>query len=151
MKIVIYQKSRYCTMAIVIEFHKLIFFHLSHMVTISHNFKARISLLWHSHSTISKFYQPFTMKFFQIGNPSFYFFIIIFLDISRNHIMSIMSIVIIIFSNITVLVSQNIISFGFFITMSHGINNKTPPSASPYLPLPYQVFTRFVCCFTRNA
>ena len=62
-----------------------------------------------------------------------------------------MSIILIIVSTITVLVSQKIISFGFFMPVSHGVNKKTRPSASPYLPLPYQVFTWFVCCFTRNA
>ena len=48
--------------------------------------------------------------------------------------MSIMSIIITIVSNITVLVSQNIF-FGYFMPMSHSVNKKTPPSASPNLPL----------------
>ena len=30
-----------------------------------------------------------------------------------------------------------------------GVNKKAPPIVSPN-PLPYQVFTRLVCCFTRN-
>ena len=38
--------------------------------------------------------------------------------------MSIMSIIITIVSNITVLVSHNIISFGFFMPISHGVNKK---------------------------
>ena len=46
-----------------------------------------------------------------------------------------MSIIITIVSNITVLVSQNIIFFGYFMPMSHSVNKKTPPSASPNLPL----------------
>ena len=62
-----------------------------------------------------------------------------------------MSFIITIVSNITVLVPQYIIFFAFVMLMSHGMKKKTPPSASPYLYLPYQVFTRFVCCFTRNA
>ena len=61
-----------------------------------------------------------------------------------------MSIIITTVSNIIVLVSHNIIFFLFFMPMSHGIY-MTPPSASPHLPVPYQGFTRFVCCFTRNA
>ena len=36
-----------------------------------------------------------------------------------------------------------------FTPMSHGVNKKAPTIASPH-PSPYQVFTRFVCCFTRN-
>ena len=78
------------------------------------------------------------------------FIFLFFLEIGRNYIMSIMSIIITIVSNVTVLVSQNIIFFGFSMPMSHGVNNKTPPSVSPHLPLPYQVFARFVYCFTRN-
>ena len=57
--------------------------------------------------------------------------------------MSIMSFIITIVSNITVLVPQYIIFFGFFMLMSHGMNKKTPPSASPYLYLPYQVCLLF--------
>ena len=53
------------------------------------------------------------MEFFQIDDPSFYFFLLFFLEIGRNYIMSIMSVIIIIVSNITVLVSQNIVFFGF--------------------------------------
>ena len=49
------------------------------------------------------------------------------------------------------LVSYNVIFFGLFMPMSHGVNKKTPPSASHHLPPHYQVFTRFVYCFTRNA
>ena len=39
-----------------------------------------------------------------------------------------MSITITIVSNITVLVSHNIIFYGFFMPMSHGVNKKTPSS-----------------------
>ena len=57
-------------------------------------------------------------------------------------------------SNITVLVSQNIIFFGFFMPMSHGVNKKTPPSASPTTLSPSRFYkkylTKFFCCFTRN-
>ena len=116
-------------------------------VALFQNFAISLTWLsWHSHPTISKFNQLFTMESFWIVNPSFYFFII-FLEINRNYIMLIM---ITIASNITVLVSQNIIFFAFFMPMSHGVNKKTPPSAFPHLPLSYQIFTRFICCFTRN-
>ena len=74
------------------------------------------------------------MEFLWIGNPSSYF--LVFLEIGRNYILPMMSIVIIIVSIITLLVSQNIF-VGFFIPMSHGINKKTRPSAFPNLPLPY--------------
>ena len=89
------------------------FCYFSYMVIISNSLKALLSLLWLSHPPISKFYQPFTMGFFWIGNPSYLFF----LGIGRNYILPIISIIITIVSNITVLVSQNIF-FGFFMAMS---------------------------------
>ena len=39
-------------------------------------------------------------------------------------------------SNITVLVSRNVLFFGYFMPMSHGVNKKTPPSVSSHLPPP---------------
>ena len=60
-----------------------------------------------------------------------------------------MSIVITIITNITVLVSHNIIYFRYFMLTSHGVNKKAPPVVSPTL-FPYQVFTRFAFYFTRN-
>ena len=86
-------------------------------------------------------------KIFWIGNPSSY--ILVSLEIGRNYISPVMSIVIIIVSIITLLVSQNIF-VGFFIPMSHGVNKKTRPSAFPNLPLPYQVFTRIIYCLTKK-
>ena len=59
-----------------------------------------------------------------------------------------MSIIITIVSNIIVLVSQNIIFFGFFMPRALVRPLQVP---LPHLHLPYQVFTKFVCCFTRNA
>ena len=50
-----------------------------------------------------------------------------------------MSIIITIVSNITVLVSHNIIFFGLFMPMSHGVNKKTLSSVFPHLHPP----TRF--------
>ena len=66
------------------------------------------------------------------------------LEIDRNHV----SIIISIASNITALVSH-VIGFGCFILMSHGVNKTTPLIVSQNPP-PYQVFTRFLCCFERN-
>ena len=42
-----------------------------------------------------------------------------------------------------------VICFGYFMPMSHCVNKKAPPIAYPH-PSPYQVFTSFVHCFTRN-
>ena len=53
-----------------------------------------------------------------------------FLEIGRNYV----SIIITTIGNITV---------------CHSVNKNAPPVISP-TPLPYQVFTRLVCCFTRN-
>ena len=54
-----------------------------------------------------------------------------------------MPIIITIISNITVLVSHNVICFGCFMPMSHVIYKKAPPTVSPP-PLPLtRVFTRF--------
>ena len=60
-----------------------------------------------------------------------------------------MSIKITIISNITVSISHNVICFRYFMPMRHGVNKKAPPVVSPTSP-PYQVFNRFICCFTRN-
>ena len=60
------------------------------------------------------------------------------------------SIIITIVSDITVLVSHNVILFGYIMPMSYGINKKTAPSDSCNLPPSYQVFMRYVCCFTIN-
>ena len=49
-----------------------------------------------------------------------------------------------------VLVAHNVILFGYFMPFSHGVNKKTPLSASAYLIFSYHVFTKSFCCFTRN-
>ena len=54
-----------------------------------------------------------------------------------------MSIIITIVSNITVLVSHNIIFFGFFMPLSHGVNKKTPSSVSPHLPGLFVVYKKY--------
>ena len=67
----------------------------------------------------------------------------------RNYIMSIKSIIITIV--VSVLLDYCVsIFFGFFMPVSRGVNNKTPPSTYPHLPLPYQAFIRIVCCLTKN-
>ena len=98
------------------------------MVIEFHNFKILSSVLHGYHipqfqsiaipamtfpSRNFKICQSSIMEFFQIDDPSFYFFLLFFLEIGRNYIMSIMSVIITIVSNITVLVSQNIVFFGF--------------------------------------
>ena len=53
--------------------------------------------------------------------------LILLLEKGRNYV----SIIIAIVSNITVLLSHNIICSGCFMRMSHGINKKASPIASP--------------------
>ena len=43
----------------------------------------------------------------------------------------------------------SVICFGYFMPMTHGVNKKALPIVSPTRPS-YQVFIRFVCCFSRN-
>ena len=50
------------------------------------------------------------------------------------------SITITIIGNITVLVSYSVICFGYFMPISHGVNTKAPPIASPP-PLPLTKFS----------
>ena len=96
------------------------------MVIISHDFKALPSLIWLSHSTTQNFINFSSFNFFGLGIPLFIF--LLFLETGKNYIMSI---IITIVRNITVLRSQNIIFFRFFMPMSHGVFKKTLPSASP--------------------
>ena len=111
------------------------------MVIALYNLNILLSLLLLSYLTISKFYQPNNWNPFWLVIPlNFY------LEIGRNYV----SIIITIISNITVLVSDNGICFEYFIRTSHVVNKKAPPIVYP-THLPYQVFTRFACCFTRNS
>ena len=80
------------------------------------------------------------MEFFGVSNLTY-----IFLEIGRNCV----PIVITVISNVTVLVSHSVIYFGYFIPMGHGVNKKVALIVSTTSP-PYQVFTWFVYCFTRN-
>ena len=117
------------------------FGHPFYVLIILHNLKILLFLLWLSHPTISKLYQHSTWNFFGLVIPPF---------IWRK--VEIVSVLITIASNITVLVSHNVIVifFGCLMSMSHGINKNTPPSASPHLPSPNQVLSRLVCCFPIN-
>ena len=82
------------------------FCHSFYMVITPHNFKILLSLLWLSHPTISKFYQPSAWVFFILVIT----LIIIYLEIGRNYL----SITINIVSNTTVLVSQKVTYAGNF-------------------------------------
>ena len=112
------------------------------MVIISHSFKTLLSLLGFLTPQFQNFTNLSPWNFFRlVPNPTyFYFYLLIYLEICRNYT----SVIITIVSNITVLVSHDIIFFGFIMPMSHGVNKKTSSSVSPYLHLPYQVFTKFV-------
>ena len=99
--------------------------------------KILLSLLFLSHPIISKFYQHTKWNFFGFVIP-----LNIFLEIGRNYV----SVIITIINNITVLVSHYVICFGYFISMSHGVNKKTPPIVSPrpsHLPGFHQVCLLF--------
>ena len=112
----------------------------SYMVIALYNLNILLSLQLLSDPTCSKFYQPTNWNFFGLIIPlNFY------LEIGRNYV----SIITTIISNIIVLVSHNAICFGYFIPMNHAVSKKAPPIVSPTL-LPYQAFTRFAYCFTRN-
>ena len=128
------------------------FFHFSYLIIVSHSFKTLLPLLGLSHPIISKFYQLFTMDFFRSGNPSFYFLVFLFLEIiDKSYILSIMSIIITIVSNITVLVSQKIVFFGFLCLWAMVSIRRLIQSASSNLPFSFQILTRIVCCLTKNA
>ena len=103
------------------------------------NLKILLSLLWLSHFTISKFYQPSTRNFFWNGNFSYFYFIIF--EERQN-----VSIIITVVGNNTALVSY--VFFGYLRPMSHDVNKKALPRAPP--PLPTQISIRFVCYFTTN-
>ena len=79
------------------------------------------------------------MDFFWVGNPTYF----CFLKIGRNYGWIIITII----SNITVLVSHNVICFGHFMSMSHGANKKAPtiiPPPNPPTPTQPLPFIRLV-------
>ena len=84
------------------------------------NLKILLSLLWLSHFTISKFYQPSTRNFFWNGNFSYFNFIIF--EERQN-----VSIIITVVGNNTALVSY--VFFGYLRPMSHDVNKKALPRA----------------------
>ena len=117
------------------------FSHSFYMVITLQNLKLLISLLFLSHSTISKFYQLAIWNLFALVIK-----INFFLEIIRNYA----SIIITMINNISVLVPHSVICFGYFMPMSYGVNKRAPTIVSPHTPSPNQVFTGFVRCITRN-
>ena len=73
------------------------------------------------------------MEFFRLVIPLLVF-LLFFIEIGKNYTVPIKSVVITIVSNITMLVSQSIIFFGYFVPMNHSVNKKTSLSSSP-IPL----------------
>lgn len=63
----------------------------------------------------------------------------------RNYV----SLIIIIVSNITGLVSHNVIFVGYFMPMHYSVNKKAPPILFPN-PFPQLGFHKVCCCLTRN-
>ena len=98
--------------------------HSSCLVITIQNLKILLSLLLLSHPTISKFYQLATWNFFRLVIQLILFW----------RLVETVAIIITIFSNITTLLSDNVISFGYFMPMSYGINKKAPTSVSPPSP-----------------
>ena len=99
------------------------------MVIIPHNFKILLSLLWLSLSRISKCCQPSTWSFFRSVIPLNFFFF----KTGKNNL----SIIITIVGNINVLVSHNVIFFGYFMPETwcqlEDSSNCLPPIAlSPF-------------------
>ena len=86
-----------------------------------------------------------SLDWYLIPFTFFTYLFIYFLEKGRNYVSFIITIV----SNITLLLSHTVIFFRYFISLSHGVNKKAPPSA-PLLPSLYHVFTRYVYCFTVN-
>ena len=84
------------------------------MVITLHKFKILLSLVLLSHPTISNFYQSANCNFFGL---------VIHL------------IIITIISDITVLVQHNVVCFGYFMLMSHGVIKKAPQPPQIHHPL----------------
>ena len=118
------------------------FSHSFYMVITLQNLKLLISLLFLSHSTLSKFYQLAIWNLFALVIKFFFFF----LEIIRNYA----SIIITTINNISLLVPRSVICFGYFMPMSYGVNKRAPTIVSPHTPSPNQVFTGFFHCITRN-
>ena len=133
------QKPR-CSFIIVIETH--IFQHFAILPTwLSHLQLKNIAISAIAFSLHNfKILRTCQMEFFWISNCNQ-----TFLETGTNQV----SIIIPIIGSITLLLSHNVICFGYFIPMSRGVNKNAPPIVSP-TPSSYQVFTRFVFYFIRN-
>ena len=102
------------------------------MVIISHSFKTLLSLLGFLTPQIHNFSILSPWNFFGLVPYPTYLFTFYFLELCRNY----MSIIITIIGNNTVLVSHNLILFGFFMSMSHGVKKKRLLQVPPSRPLP---------------
>ena len=101
-----------------------------------------ILLTWLSYSTTSKYcYETSTWNIFESVIP---------LNFLGEKVRKYVTVLVTMVSDITVLVSQNVIFFRYFMPMGHGVNKKSPPSASFPPSSTYQVFSRLVCSFTIN-
>ena len=101
-----------------------------------------ILLTWLSYFTTSKYcYQTSTWNIFELVIPLNFWG-----EKGRKYILILVTMV----SDITVLVSQNVIFFRYFMPMGHDITKKSPPSASFPPSSTYQVLSRLVCSFTIN-
>ena len=119
-----------CSSCIVTKPHnlKILLFllHDYHTLQLKYIFIPAIAFSFHS----IKILQTHQLEFFWISNPTGFF-----LEIGRNYVSIIITII--------------RITFGYFLSTNHDVNRKAPPMV--FLTLfPYQVFTMFTCCFTRN-
>ena len=89
------------------------------------HFPTRLSPSKTQNFVIVAIYQLATWNFFRLVIQLMFFF-----ETGRN-----CSIIITIIGSITVLLSDNVICFGYFMPMSHGVNKKAPTNVSPP-PLP---------------
>ena len=120
-----------CSSCIVIEPLTISkFCHSSYMVITLHNLKILLPMLWVSHPTVPKSYQPSTWNFFGLILSLNSFF--------RNCVSIIIT--------ITVLVSHNVICFGYFMSINYDFNKKAPLIVSHHpslLPGFHQVYLLF--------
>ena len=98
----------------------------TYIVIIPHNFKILLPFLYLPPQKF-KILQTLHLYFLWIGNlTKFFFFFLLFFEIGTIYEWIIITIV----SNIAVLLSQNVIFFGYLTPNIHGVNKKTSPGAS---------------------
>lgn len=127
------------------------------MIIKPHNFKILPSLLHLSYYKISNnchfCYSFLTPQFKNFANSAHgYFFIgnatYLFFHLGTQKLRINYKIIATNAGDITLLVSRNVIFFGYFRPANYGVKREITLSAS--LPLPFQIFIRFFCCFTIN-